>query len=285
MDLTGNKDVDLLILDKLDDRSLFQYCDLGKGDEYVNRICNDEYFWMNRVRKTFGEVEKTEQRTWKNLYLNLVYYNEEYPTPRRIVYPSLTLIDESHKLVPLITKVAANNDVDILNYLMAFKGFNDWGKGLEGAINGRNVNMVKYFLKRIRRPDPRDPTYLLKAIHKGDIDIVNILLPLFDVDTWNSRTKAAALTTAAEEGKIDFLNRMFPILKVNKKVILKLIDLFIGEITDKNVRPKEVFLFLVDTYLSLGGKKNKLAKVIRKKLFYFKKDKDQSFPNLLKKYI
>lgn len=294
MDLTGNKDADLLILGNLDDRTLFQYCEIGKYNEYVNRICNDEYFWMNRLLKTFGNVEKRKERTWKNFYLNLVYYNEEYPTRKMVPYdaeipapgqltPSI-LVDDS-KFVPLMTKIATNNDFDILNYLMASKGFNDWEKGLEGAINGRNVIMVKYFLNRIPI-DRRDyHSFLLQAIHKGDVDIVNIFLSLFDPDDLPSRTKAVALSTQAEAGNIAFLKAIFPVLKADKKVLLKLIDFYIAEFTNNNVRFKEVFPFLVDTYFSLGGKKNKLAKLIKSNLSDFKKNKDQSFPNLLKKYL
>lgn len=294
MDLTGNKDADLLILGNLDDRTLFQYCEIGKDNEYVNRICNDEYFWMNRLLKTFGHVEKRKERTWKNFYLNLVYYNEEYPTRKMVPYdveipvpgqltPSI-LVDDS-KFVPLMTKIATNNDFDILNYLMAFKGFNNWEKGIEGAINGRNVIMVKYFLNRIP-PDRRDyRSFLLQAIHRGDVDIVNIFLSLFDPDILNSGTKAYALSTQAEKGNIAFLKLIFPILKVDKKVLLKLIDFYIADFTENYVRIKEVFPFLVDTYFSLGGKKNKLAKLIKNNLSDFKKHKDQTFPNLLKKYL
>ena len=35
-DFTGNKDVDLIILDKLDDRTLFHVCGMHQNDEYVN---------------------------------------------------------------------------------------------------------------------------------------------------------------------------------------------------------------------------------------------------------
>ena len=45
MALTSIKDVDLLIMEKLDDRSLLSLCQTNKN---ARRICDDENFWMKR---------------------------------------------------------------------------------------------------------------------------------------------------------------------------------------------------------------------------------------------
>jgi hypothetical protein len=49
---SGIKDVDLLILMILEDADLFKICLLNK---YFNSLCNDEYFWYNRIVKKYGK--------------------------------------------------------------------------------------------------------------------------------------------------------------------------------------------------------------------------------------
>ena len=51
--LTGNKNIDIKILNELEDVDLVKFCQVNKQ---VNSICNDQVFWMNRVFNRFGYV-------------------------------------------------------------------------------------------------------------------------------------------------------------------------------------------------------------------------------------
>jgi hypothetical protein len=68
---TGIKDLDFIILDKLNDETIF-FC--GLINKYINTLCNEEIFWLNKYIKTFGDEAKKykpEKRTWKEQYLKI----------------------------------------------------------------------------------------------------------------------------------------------------------------------------------------------------------------------
>ena len=84
--ISGHKDTDLIILSKMDDQTLFSFCKIENS--YVQKLCNNENFWRERVKEKFGNVKKNEHRTWKNLYLNITYYTDKYG-----IYDSLIKFD------------------------------------------------------------------------------------------------------------------------------------------------------------------------------------------------
>jgi hypothetical protein len=71
---TGLKDTDLLILMELNDNDLFKVCSINK---YLNSLCNNEYFWYNRIVKKYGEdvAKQTNKNTWKKYYIFLIKSN------------------------------------------------------------------------------------------------------------------------------------------------------------------------------------------------------------------
>ena len=70
--LTGNKDIDRKILNKLEDKDLVKVCQVNKN---ANSICNDQVFWMNRVFNRFGYVggdmlrQYKKDRSWSEYYI------------------------------------------------------------------------------------------------------------------------------------------------------------------------------------------------------------------------
>ena len=67
---TGIKDVDLLILKELDDEDLFSLCQV---DKYINSLCNNENFWLNKLLKKYPDykllkMEATNKDIYKELY-------------------------------------------------------------------------------------------------------------------------------------------------------------------------------------------------------------------------
>lgn len=268
-DLTGNKDVDLLIFEKLDDRTLFQYCEIGKDDDYVKKLCNDEHFWLKRLQKTFGDVQKNPKKTWKNLYLSLVYYTEKYPVGQ----PNLPIYE-----------MAVNNDVEVLNYYI-MKGFKNWNTALTDAVKAGNVAMVKHFLP-LAQSDNLPFLLLIIAIQLGNIEIVKLVLPKIDLqDFIRTQGFTFLFLPPAENGRLDFLRFIFPLIKIKERDLLFLIEQFSlsPDFRISSQQAKNVFLFLADTYLSIGGKKKKLKQTI--KLILYEDVKNQEYAKFLKNYM
>ena len=76
MSLTNIKDLDHELMMKMEDESLLNFCKIE--NRYVHKLCEDENFWRNRTDKKFGTVEKFPYRTWKDLYLKIIYYMNKY---------------------------------------------------------------------------------------------------------------------------------------------------------------------------------------------------------------
>ena len=77
--MTGNKDVDKMILERIqDDEVLFNYCLTNK---YANKICQDQFFWQKRFLRVFGEDAakyKPADRSWKRHYLMVSTWLSQY---------------------------------------------------------------------------------------------------------------------------------------------------------------------------------------------------------------
>ena len=69
--LSGIKDVDIKIINQLNDHELGKVCQVNK---YVNSLCKDETFWMNRTIDKFNLREKDSSYSWRDFYINLVMY-------------------------------------------------------------------------------------------------------------------------------------------------------------------------------------------------------------------
>jgi ABC-type arginine transport system ATPase subunit len=90
MALTSIKDVDLLIMEKLDDRSLLNLCQTNKN---ANRICNDENFWKKRSYKNLRDVRKCDNMKWKQYYL----YRLSHEIGRKEIIPGIVVTIEIDK--------------------------------------------------------------------------------------------------------------------------------------------------------------------------------------------
>ena len=75
--LTGNKDIDFVILNELSDYELTQVCQVNK---YVNSLCQDKFLWINRLIQVLKiDIETIraaeEFESYKELY---TYLRKEY---------------------------------------------------------------------------------------------------------------------------------------------------------------------------------------------------------------
>ena len=85
--LTGNRDIDMTILNKLEDVDLVNACQTNK---VADEICNDQTFWMNRVLSRFNvpiEIlrEYKGNRSWSEYYI----YDLRLITPNSLIESSL----------------------------------------------------------------------------------------------------------------------------------------------------------------------------------------------------
>ena len=67
------QDVDFKILNELEDKDLVSYCKLNKAAE---TLCNDQGFWLNRIRLKFpylglNVLNKHKQGSWSEYYIDL----------------------------------------------------------------------------------------------------------------------------------------------------------------------------------------------------------------------
>ncbi len=79
---TGIKDVDKLILNELDDRSLIKMC---MTNRYFKNLCKDDEFWRRRYYSKFGRhientvnLGKDEYQSWRSKYLETVVDLDEF---------------------------------------------------------------------------------------------------------------------------------------------------------------------------------------------------------------
>jgi hypothetical protein len=70
--LTGIKDLDYKILNKLDDKSLVSFCSTNKK---ADKYCDDQTFWMNRTFETYYYINSDilkkykGERSWSDYYI------------------------------------------------------------------------------------------------------------------------------------------------------------------------------------------------------------------------
>lgn len=64
--LTGDKNLDMMILMQLNDNELGKVCQVNK---YVNSLCENDIFWMNRFLKRYS-IDTTEASSFRS-YLNM----------------------------------------------------------------------------------------------------------------------------------------------------------------------------------------------------------------------
>lgn len=150
--LAGTRDANLLILDKMDDRTLLSYCQTNR---YAENLCNNEDFWRNRFVKVYGIEDaklKDKNRTWKNYYLSVLYYTNKYTTEKAL------------------EKVAEKGHLDLFNLFS--KGLNEY-KIQQAIIQSGNKDLI-YNLDEIN--DHFLNVRLLRASRKGDRELINFYL-------------------------------------------------------------------------------------------------------------
>jgi ankyrin repeat protein len=153
---SGNKDVDRLILLKLDsDREILNVCSLDKH----NKICNEDFF-RNRIYQKYPKSIPFKFSTWKKYYLFLIYH-----------------IDKMKELNFDFTDGDAGSYYKILNQ-------NNREESLITAIREGYLDLVKHFLKDVVPQKTNDNFYMIYAAQNGHKNIVDYLIER-GADNWN----------------------------------------------------------------------------------------------------
>ena len=145
---TGFRDPDLLILNLLDDRSIFSFC---KIDKYTNRLCKNEDFWRNRFIKTYGNYIKP-LKNWREFYLKIVYY-----------------LDGSTDWDKAMSDSARGGHKDLVDFFIS-KGANNWNYAMIYAANGGHKDLVDFFISKGANYWNHGMYYAAKGGHKDLVD-------------------------------------------------------------------------------------------------------------------
>lgn len=68
--ITGIKDLDFKILMSFDDKELGKICQINK---YINSLCKDNIFWLNRIQLKFGRSVEDIKAITKFLKIDTTY--------------------------------------------------------------------------------------------------------------------------------------------------------------------------------------------------------------------
>lgn len=188
--MTTVKDVDYIIMSEMNDRDLLNFC---KTNKYSSEICRNEIFWKKRTFLNYGEVEKNPDRTWKDFYINIIYYDNKLKDDDELKSfggkfdHGSSLIEVSRKGIKnkdlidfYINKVVGKyylyeamfeairiNDLELIKYLIEIdKGLNDFNLAMAIAGEEGNLRLVKFFFKKGARNWNRS---LILAARKGQL--------------------------------------------------------------------------------------------------------------------
>ena len=134
--LTGNKNIDIKILNELEDVDLVKFCQVNKQ---ANSICKDQVFWMNRVFNRFGYVggnilrKYKGNKSWSKYYIDLIKYKRDN---KKYVNEYLMEGSENGRLDQVI--IALKNGADI---------HADNDDALRWASKNGHLEVVKYLVE------------------------------------------------------------------------------------------------------------------------------------------
>lgn len=187
--LTGIKDTDLLILQKLDDEDLLQACLVNKA---INRACKDESFWRNRSLEKYPLPSnyKLEKETWRYFYLKIVHYRSKYNLWAHLLRQACFIGDLSLVALALDKKKEIVNAYDNLPLIL--------------ANQGSYYEIMKYLILHGADPNVNNGDILHWNCAHGNLDIVQFLLEHGLMPQLNLRN-GLALRLAATKNKTDIV--------------------------------------------------------------------------------
>ena len=196
--LTGIKDLDREILNKMSDRDFLQMCILNRT--YYENVCSDDYFRI-RTENGYPEtipykdyVNKNEgkrKRSWKNHYLNIVKYIDLLERKYEYIYKKLDKSPEllylSRQLVPSYEEYTKNEGLlysardghlSVVKYLIEMGANihdgNDYA--IRMASENGHLSVVEYLVEHGANVNELDSDALNMASSNGYLSVVEYLV-------------------------------------------------------------------------------------------------------------
>ena len=164
--LTESKDVNLLIMERLEDRQVIKLCLVNKA---AKRLCDNETFWRNRFIRKYGQENmkhfKDSEKTWKKIYLTLIKYDD--------------LSRYKGQALELVAKIG---DKELADFYLYNGGQEEIGSAMSEAILAGHTALVYHLIKRgneIFGPDDMDQFKdegLTDAAEAGNVELVNYFI-------------------------------------------------------------------------------------------------------------
>ena len=153
---TGNVNVDIGIINRLNDKELGQVCQVNR---YANSLCKNENLWMNRILKYYPEAHKykKEDKTWRDYYIQIASYLGKYSDIDEAMKEAAR--DGPKEIVELFIEKGATHwnsgmanavyvgHKDLVDFFIK-KGANNWNWGMERAAKGGHKELVDFFISK-----------------------------------------------------------------------------------------------------------------------------------------
>jgi len=217
----GDKNVDTEILLRIEDeRDLLYRCNVNK---YTRKLCDDNFFRRRAQMKYPNSLlYKNKETSWKNFYLNLIYYIDKlereykfdykFGDPEEIYnillidnkdvaleraakanYTDLVeyfinnhLVDEYEDWIYILQFGAQNKNKKLIEIAIS-KGANNFDDGLRFAALNQDEELIRYFMDKGADPN----LGLFGAAEAGNVNLINYFLSKGGND-WNKVMLGAA---------------------------------------------------------------------------------------------
>ena len=192
MSLTGIKDLDVIILNKLEDKDLVNICQINKK---ADEICKDQGFWLNRILTKFPNLtldilnKYKGNRSWSDYYIydlrsvgsrfgkNMNQEVLEAARNGRLDHV-IILSNQGARDNNTITIAAANGHLNVLKYVVekgAYIHFNEEA-GLRYASKNGYLDVVKYLVEKGADIHAMWDFSLRHASDNGHLEVVRYLV-------------------------------------------------------------------------------------------------------------
>ena len=201
--ITGSKDTDLHVLTYLsvqDLNVLSQVC------KFTRELCNNEDFWRNKFKKKYFSPDLfshynykcivSSDRTWKQRYLLMRYYSDNYHSDRAAVkaaenghndfckfflkfYMEISPYPTKHPVPDILRIAVKNNNEELIDFLLLeYSKCCKFSEGVFGAAAAGNVKLMEFFIEKSER-NMEDDTWdrgLFGAVVGGRMDLVKYFI-------------------------------------------------------------------------------------------------------------
>lgn len=177
------RDTDILILNKLDDRDLFRACSASTG---TNKLCNETFFYNRFLLKHPGAIKsKPENITWRNYYLKEAQYVDKLKRIFNFQYTNKSNASAEEYYNILISKeeidytyigwkllqTAEKNLLDLTIYLVK-QSPRFLKRAFKSAIDANNMEMYSALVQEFGEPS-MNVTLLVAAATAGNVKLVD----------------------------------------------------------------------------------------------------------------